>query len=137
MDIIKKATSYAKKEYQKNDPKHRWMHVEAVMKRALEIAGKLKDVDYEILQLGIIFHDIDYHSEATSEENYKNHVENSIKVAEEFLKKNNYPNERIKKLKQIMLDHSTPYRKKFGESKIKEGKILYDAGKSSYSTRKL
>lgn len=134
MDIIEKATSFAKEEYQKNDSKHQWSHVEAVMNRATEIAGKLRDVNYELLKLAIIFHDIDFHSEATYEENYKNHVENSIRIAEEFLKKNNYPKERIAKLKQIMLDHSTPYRRKFGESKIKEGKILYDADKSIFLT---
>ena len=118
----------------KLDPKHKWAHIEAVMKRALEIAEKLDNIDYELLKLGVILHDIDYNSESTFEENYKNHVENSIKVAERFLIKNNYPKERIIKLKQIMLDHSTPHRRKIGDSKIKEGKILYDADKSIFIT---
>ncbi|MBN1376726.1 HD domain-containing protein [Candidatus Woesearchaeota archaeon] len=134
MDIIEKAILFAKKEYEKNDSFHQWTHVENVMKRALEIANKLKNVDFELLKLGVIFHDIDYNSEKTYKENYKNHVENSIKKAEEFLKKNNYPNERIIKIKQIMLDHSTTYRRKLGDSKIKEGKILYDADKSIFLT---
>jgi HD superfamily phosphodiesterase len=134
MDIIEDATEFAKKEYKKNDSKHQWPHIEAVMKRALEIACKLKNVDYEILKLSVIFHDIDYNSESTFEENYKNHVENSIKVAEEFLKKDNYPKERRIRIKQAMLDHSTPHRKKIGESKIVEGKILYDADKSIFLT---
>lgn len=111
MDILEKATIFAQKEYKKNDSNHQWAHIESVMKRALEIASQLDDVDYEILKLGVIFHDIDYNSEATYEENYKNHVENSLKVAEEFLTKNNYPRERIVKLKQVMLDHSTSHRK--------------------------
>jgi len=130
MDIIKKATIFAKEEYQKNDSKHQWAHVEKVMKRALEIARQLDNVDYELLKLAVIFHDIDYNSELTCDENYKNHVENSIKVAEEFLMKSNYPKEQIIKLKQAMLSHSGPHRRKLGESKIKEGKILYDADKS-------
>lgn len=134
MDIIEKATLFAKKEYEKNDPMHQWTHIENVMKRALEIASKLDGIDYELLKLGVIFHDIDYNSEANFKENYKNHVENSIKKAEEFLQKNNYPDERIIKIKQIMLDHSTPHRRKFGDSKIKEGKILYDADKSIFLT---
>jgi len=58
---------------------------------------------------------------------YENHVENSINVAEEFLMKNNYPNKRIIKFKQVTLDHPTSHRRKSGESKIKEGKLLYDA----------
>lgn len=134
MDIIKKAILYAKKEYEKNDPMHRWSHIEDVMERALEIAEKRKDIDYELLNLAIIFHDIDYNSEKNLEENYKNHVDNTIKKAVEFLKINDYPKERIERVKQIMLDHSTPHRKKFGDSNIIEGKILYDADKSIFLT---
>jgi len=132
--IVKKAREFAIKEYKKNDPKHQWNHVEAVMKRALEIAGQLKEVDYELLELSVIFHDIDYHSEPTYGENYNNHVENSIGIAEEFLERNNYPQENIRKLKQVLLDHSTPHRKRLGDSKIIEGKILYDADKSIFIT---
>lgn len=134
MDILKKAEEFAKKEYQKNDSKHQWPHIMAVMKRALEIASKIEGVDYELLKLGVMFHDIDYHSEKTYEENYKNHVDNSVKVAEEFLKTNKYPVERINKLKEIMLDHSTPHRKKRGDTKIIEGKILFDSDKSIFLT---
>ena len=134
MDIIKKAEDFAKGEYLKNDPMHQWSHVEAVMKRAMEIASKLKNIDYELLKLAIILHDIDYHSEPTHKENYKQHVENSVKVAEKFLKEHNFSEEKIEKIKQIILDHSTPRRKKFGDSKITEGKILYDADKSLFLT---
>ncbi len=130
MDMIKKAEGFAKEEYLKNDSMHQWPHVEAVMNRAMEIASKLKNIDYELLKLAVILHDIDYHSEPTHEENYKKHVENSVKVAEKFLKRHNFSEEKIRKIKQIILDHSTPYRKEFGDSKITEGKILYDADKS-------
>ncbi|MGV8141843.1 MAG: HD domain-containing protein [Candidatus Woesearchaeota archaeon] len=134
MDIVEKATLFAKKEYLKNDPKHQWNHIEAVMKRALEISNQVGVVDFELLKLAIIFHDIDYNSESTYESNYNNHVENSVKVAEEFLMKNNYPKEKIIRLKQVMLDHSTPHRLKCGDSKTKEGKIIYDADKSIFLT---
>jgi len=130
MGIIEKAEKFAKEEYKKNDPIHRWGHIIAVRKRALEIAKHVKDVDYELLNLAVIFHDIDYNSEETYKENYKNHPDNSVKLAEKFLRDNNYPEEKIKKLKQTMLDHSTPYRKEHGDSKITEAKILYDADKS-------
>jgi putative nucleotidyltransferase with HDIG domain len=133
-NIVAKAKKFAKREYKKNDPKHQWSHVEAVMKRALEIADQLKNVDYELLKLAVIFHDIDYNSELTYEENYDKHVENSIKIAENFLLENEYPLDKIKRLKQIMLDHSTPHRKVLGDSKVIEGKIIYDADKSIFIT---
>ncbi|MBT3985062.1 HD domain-containing protein [archaeon] len=123
MDIIQKAEEFAKKEYKKNDSFHQWSHIQNVLKRALEIAEQLKDVDYEVLKLAIIFHDIDYRK-------YETHVEASIEVAETFLKKEGYPKERIEKVKEIMLNHSSPHRRKFGEAKLLEGKIIYDADKS-------
>ena len=132
MDIIEKATIFAKIEYEKNDQLHQWTHVNDVMKRALEIANKLDCVDYELLKLGVIFHDIDYNSEKTYKENYIKHVENSIKKAEKFLKNYNYPHDKIIKIQQILLDHSTPHRLRYGDSKIKEGQILYDADKSIF-----
>ena len=123
MDIIAKATAYAKREYMSNDSHHQWDHIEAVMKRAFEIARFFDDVDEESLRLAIIFHDIDYTS-------YDTHVDDSIKVAEQFLKVNEYPKEGIEKIKEIMMNHSTPHRKKFGEATLLEGKIIYDADKS-------
>jgi len=125
MDLIKKACFYARKRYQKNDHKHQCSHVENVLKRALEIAKNFKNVDYEALELAIIFHDIDYSS-------YETHVEESMKVAEEFLKKNNYPKDRIEKVKEIMLNHSGPHRSKLGNATLLEGKIIYDADKSIF-----
>jgi putative nucleotidyltransferase with HDIG domain len=130
MDILRKAEEFARGEYQKNDPRHQWSHVQAVMERALEIARHLDGVDHEALKLAVLFHDIDYHSEPSYRENYENHVENSIQVAEKFLKENNLPEERINKIKQIMLEHSTPHRRKIGDARLLEGKIIYDADKS-------
>ena len=92
-----------------------------------KLFGKFVDldgnVDYEALKLAIIFHDIDYRE-------YETHVENSIKVAESFLKKEGYSKDRIEKVKEIMLNHSSPHRRKFGDAKLLEGKIIYDADKS-------
>lgn len=127
MDIIKKAEEFAKKEYEKNDSKHQWSHVKAVLKRALEIAEHFKNADFEALKLAIIFHDIDYSVP-------KLHTENSIKIAEKFLRENNYPEDRIKKVKEIMFSHTTHLRKEFGDAKLLEGKIIYDADKSIFIT---
>ncbi len=129
MDIINKAEIFAKKEYLKNDAFHQWGHIQNVMKRALEIAENLKDIDYETLKLAIIFHDIDYRS-------YDTHVDASVKAAEQFLNENNYSREKTDKVKEIMLDHSTPHRKQRGEAKSIEGKIIYDADKSIFITNK-
>jgi len=132
MNILRKVKKFAKKEYKKNDKSHQWSHVRNVMKQALKISKGLKGVDSKLLKLAIIFHDIDYNSEDNFERNYKCHVDNSVKIAERFLEKENYPKEKIQLVKQVMLDHSTPHRKKLGESKILEGKILYDADKSIF-----
>ena len=132
MDIIRKAKKFAKKEYKKNDKNHQWTHVKNVMKRAFVIAKEQKDVNYELLKLAIIFHDIDYHSEDTFKKNYKRHVDNSARVAKEFLEKMKYPLDKINLVQKIMLDHSTPHRKKRGEAQTIEGKIIYDADKSIF-----
>ena len=129
MNVLKEAKEFAKKEYQKNDSFHQYSHVQNVMKRALQIAGSFKDVDYEALKLAIIFHDIDYSS-------YENHPDASVVVAETFLKDHGYPTYRIEKIKEIMINHSTPHRIKLGEARLLEGKIIYDADKSIFITNK-
>ena len=129
MSFFQPAYFFERKEANKNDAKHRWRHVEAVLKRALQIAKHFENVDYEALKLAAFFHDIDYTA-------YETHVENSIRVAQKFLRKNHYPEDRIKKVTEIMLNHSTPHRKKVGDAKLLEGKIIYDADKSIFITDK-
>ncbi len=130
MDIIKKSEDFAKKEYLKNDYIHRWDHVLEVRERALELSKKFKGIDLEALKLAIIFHDIDY-------SNPHSHTESSIKVADNFLRKNNYPKNRIEKVKEIIFSHTTHLRKEFGEAKLIEGKILYDADKTTADTKRI
>lgn len=122
MFIIEKSEQFAKERYKKNDTDHQWSHVEKVRKIALELVKKFKNIDLEALQLAIIFHDIDY-------SNPKLHTENSVEVAEKFLQRNNYPKAKIEKVREIMLSHTTHLRRKFGEARLTEGKILYDADK--------
>jgi len=122
MGIIEKAEEYAKKKYEKNDSSHQWEHAETVRKIALELAKHFDKIDLEALNLAAIFHDIDYSSPHL-------HTENSIKVAEKFLRENEYPEDKIRKVKEIIFSHTTHLRKQFGEAKLTEGKILYDADK--------
>jgi HD superfamily phosphodiesterase len=122
MNILKLAEQFAKKEYKKNDKMHQWNHIEEVMKLALYLSKSHPETDMEILKLAIIFHDINY-------EQYDTHVEESIKVAEKFLKDNNYPSEKISKVLQIMISHSSPHRKQIGEAQSIEEKIIFDSDK--------
>ena len=122
MDIIKTSELFAKKEYAKHDEIHQWDHIEDVMNVALKLTKFYSKVDLEILKLAIIFHDISY-------EQYETHVEESIKVAKKFFKEQDYPEDKTKKVLQVMISHSGPHRKKFGEAKSIEEKIIYDSDK--------
>lgn len=133
MDIVMKAEAFARKEYKKNDSFHGWKHIEAVMKMALVISEGRR-VDMEILRLAIIFHDIGYHMGRNEKEKYEMHAENSVIVAEKFMRDNRYPVSRMKRVTKTILDHSTPYRKRHGDAASIEGKIIFDADKSIFIT---
>jgi len=120
--VSKKAVEFAKKEYAKHDEFHQWHHVEDVMNVALKLAKFYPETDLEILKLAVIFHDISY-------EKYETHVEESLKVAEKFLKEKNYPKDKINNVLKVMISHSGPHRRKFGDTNMIEGKIIYDADK--------
>jgi HD superfamily phosphodiesterase len=132
MNIIDKAIDFAKKEYQKNDKHHSWNHIMDVFDRARLISQNYQNIDTELLDLAIIFHDIDYHSESTPELNYTNHVDNSVEVAKKFLETNQYPNDRLNKVIEIMLDHSRPHREVRGDASSIEGEVIFDADKSIF-----
>lgn len=122
IDIIKTSEAFAKKEYVKHDERHQWNHVRDVIKIDLKLAGYHPEVDMEILKIAIIFHDISY-------EKYETYVEKSMKVAKKFLNEQNYPEEKTKKVLQLIISHSSPHMRKLGDAKPIEGKILYDSDK--------
>jgi len=122
MNIIDISTAFAKKEYAKHDKNHRWSHVQGVMKIALKLAKFYPKTNLEAIKLAVIFHDITYN-------NYKTHVDDSVKTAEKFLTAQKYPKRKIEKIKKIIFAHSSPHRRKFGDTKIIEGKIIYDSDK--------
>jgi len=129
MNIVEKAERFARKEYLKNDSFHQYIHVENVLKRAYEIVHRLKgvNIDEEALTLAIIFHDIDYSA-------YETHPDVSAEIAGKWLKDNDYPKDKIIKVKNIILDHSTPHREIRRDAKTIEGKIIFDSDKSLFIT---
>lgn len=122
MDIIPTSIKFAKKEYAKHDKHHQWSHVKNVMITALKLAKHYPKTNLELLKLAIIFHDITY-------KNYETHVDDSAQTAEQFLQAQHYPTSKINKIKKIIFAHSSPHRRKFGNTKLIEGKIIYDADK--------
>lgn len=78
---------------------HNFQHIFRVT-RAANILGKahgLSDEDMEVLILAAWFHDSGYSDSG------ENHEVKSAKIAEEFLGKENYPNEKIKEVQRIIL----------------------------------
>jgi HD superfamily phosphodiesterase len=138
MDILKLSEEFARREYAKHDLNHGWKHIEEVMKYAFEITKQIErsiefesiEINHELLQFAVLFHDIAYPSKET-------HVEESVKVAEEFLKKHNFPKEKIEKVKEIILNHAGPHRRKYGDARLIEGRILYDADRATYADKSL
>jgi len=125
--ILQISEEFARKEYAKHDEKHQWGHVEEVMTVALKLANYYSQTDLEILKLAILFHDICY-------DNYITHIEKSMAMAKQFLLKHHYPENRIQLVLDVILAHSGPHRKKFGDTKLIEGKIIFDADKFRAAT---
>ncbi len=118
-NIINETLAFAQKEYEKNN---KWNHIKQVMEIADYLSKFYVSVDIEILKLAVILHDVSYNS-------YETHVEDSMKVANNFLEKIWYPRGRILQVLSVMQDHSWPHRKRNGEAKTIEWKIIYDADK--------
>lgn len=95
-------------------------HVQFVYKYAVMIA-KEKNVDLEIVELSALLHDI---SMTDSNLDRSKHNEYSMVMAEEFLLKENYPKEKLEKVKLCILNHSSK-RKEYRT--IVEEQILVDA----------
>ena len=104
MNIIKKSEDYVNQYLKNNLPSkfiyHNFSHTENVVERIKEISqsyDELTEVDKEALLIAGWFHDIGY---AVSSEN---HEAESQKIAEEFLKQNNYDAGNINKVLKYIL----------------------------------
>lgn len=76
-------------------------HIKSVAKNAIDLA-KLYNADVEVCELAGWLHDI---ASITNYELYKNHHIHGAEMAEEILKKYNYPKEKIELVKLCILNH--------------------------------
>ena len=77
-------------------------HIKYVVKNANELAIKY-NADQEIVELGALLHDIAVVSNVGPQQEH--HINGSI-IAEELLNKYNYPQDRMERVKQCVLNHS-------------------------------
>ena len=95
-------------------------HIQYVYKYVL-LLSKDKDVDYEVLKLSALLHDI-----AMTDKNLdrSKHNEYGAEIAEKILMNNNYPEDKIKLVKKCILNHSS---KRAEYRTTEEERILVDA----------
>ena len=84
----------------------------------------LASIDTEALIIAGYLHDI-----STSTHGYHNHHLQSAEMAVEFLQELHLPAERVEKVKQAILTHTTVFSSEQREDAPIEGRLLYDADK--------
>ena len=101
---------------------HRWGHILRVVKNCIEIAKQYSNVDYDVLLLAALLHDIEqpYYEK-------KSHAYLSAKKAKVILSNLGFNADLINKVTEIILEHSSENPDK-PPSSI-EAKILFDADK--------
>jgi predicted metal-dependent HD superfamily phosphohydrolase len=103
MNITKKVeqyvTSLLTEKLHKHIYFHNLKHTRQVLKAAREISEKMKinDKEKELMEIAIWFHDTGFIKD------YINHEEESAKIAEAFLKEQNYPEDEINVIKKAIL----------------------------------
>jgi uncharacterized protein len=99
-------------------PEHRINHTLLVLKNSLRLA-KNRKVDLDVVALSAILHDL-----ATFSPERKEHAEEGAKTAEEYLRKNGYPNDLAQKVAHAIRVHAGPLA---FSPRSDEAKILQDA----------
>jgi uncharacterized protein len=102
---------------------HRFDHIERVLRNALIIAATIEGVDYEILELAVLLHDVEQPSGKKAE-----HVELSLQAAKEILHQAGCPADRASRVLSVIAEHSTEHVRTIQPS-TNEAKILFDADK--------
>lgn len=102
---------------------HRFDHIERVWANAKKIAATIENVDLEILELAVLLHDVEQHAGKKAE-----HVESSMRTAEQILRQFDCPADRIDLVLNVIAQHSTEHVETVKPS-TNEAKILFDADK--------
>ena len=102
---------------------HRFDHVERVMRNALQIAATIEGVDYEILELAVLLHDVDQPAGRKAE-----HVALSLRAADEILRQAGCPSDLANDVLTVIAEHSTEHVRTIKPS-TDEARILFDADK--------
>ena len=104
--IVQKAYNYVKsllKKYKINEDNwyyfHNWKHIKSVFERASYLAKKewLDEEMQEIIQLAALFHDVGFIKQ------YDNNEEIWAQIAEDWLKSQNFPEDKIEIVKRLIL----------------------------------
>jgi HD superfamily phosphodiesterase len=133
--ILNKTSTYVSQlianRLQKGMVYHNFEHTKEVVESAKEI-GKhsgLSDSEIEILLIAAWFHDTGII------EKYNGHEENSIKIAREFLARNNYPSEKIDQISELILVTKMPQQPKNLLEEIICDADLSHIGRKGFNTR--
>jgi uncharacterized protein len=120
----KKLHAYVKEGLKNDKTGHDYEHTGRVLNLALDIAEKIKTVDYDVLVAAALLHDIAYRHGYL-----KDHHLVGAEESEDILKLLNFSEEKIKKIKIAIEDHvgiiGEPLRK--DSELLIESKILRDA----------
>ena len=134
-EIINRSNKFEKKTKGTKDEYNLYReHVQYMYKYAVMIA-KEKNADLEIVELSALLHDI-----AMTDPNLdrSKHNEYGVNIAEILLLENNYPKDRIEKVKNCILNHSSKrkeYRTTLEEQVIVDADAMshFDSIKNLYS----
>ena len=95
-------------------------HIQYVYKYVC-LLSENKDVDHEVLELSALLHDI---AMTNKDLDRSKHNEYGAEIAEQLLRENNYPKDKIQFVKKCILNHSS---KRAEYRTTEEEKILVDA----------
>lgn len=116
-----------------HDPTHQKDHIERVLALIRYLAEKenpAQNIDWESLKLAAVFHDLgSIHRikklrSNSDKSDIREHSSHSSKMAEIFLKEEDFPAEQIKKIQEIISLHDNG-----GDGSNLEGNLLHDADK--------
>lgn len=118
--IINNTINFVKTRLEKEGSGHDWWHVKRVYENSIEIAKKEKEVDFFILTLSALLHDIADHKFGYSDIDREN-------IITDFLQNEGVMYRDIKKIVYIVNNVSFKSGKNKHKMKSIEGKIIQDA----------